>query len=124
MIAGPEHGVIEQEDALLGARGDDHVLGAGRLVQRGDRLAERGRAGRLGVPAPLLQQPPVCVRLEVKQLRDRARLAVAAGEHEPRAVLVLRVEALDPERAQFHDVYYRPRRWRGAARTMTSRPRC
>ena len=33
VIAGPEEGVIEQEDAFLGARGDDHLLGAGALVQ-------------------------------------------------------------------------------------------
>src|SRR5207247_9883613 len=107
VIAGPEEGVIDQEDALLGARGDDHLLGAGPLVQRGDRLPELGRAGRFGVSAPARQQPLVCVRLELKQLRDRARFAVAAGEHEPCAVLVPRVEALDPERAQLHDTYYR-----------------
>src|SRR5262249_60222268 len=106
VIAGPEEGVIDQEDALLGARGDDHLLGAGPLVQRGDRRPNTLRAGRLGVSAPARQQPLMCVRLKLKQLRDRARLAVAAGEHEPGAVLVARVEALDPERADVHGVYY------------------
>jgi hypothetical protein len=42
------------------------------------------------------------VWLEFEQFGDRPRLAVAAGEHEPGAVFVLRVEALNPERTQFH----------------------
>ena len=42
-------------------------------------------------------------RLELEQLRYRPRLTVAAREHEPGAVFVLSVEALNPERAQFHD---------------------
>src|SRR5580704_18471630 len=49
------------------------------------------------------------VRLKLKQLTDRARLAVAARKHEPRAVLVPCVETLNTERTQFHDVQYRAR---------------
>jgi hypothetical protein len=49
------------------------------------------------------------VRLKLKQFTDRARLAVAARKHEPRAVLIPCVETLNPERTQFHDVQYRAR---------------
>ena len=94
---------VKQEDALLGARGDDHLLRPGPLVQQGDRPAKLGAARRLGVPAPAFQQPLVGVWLELEQFRYRPRLTVAAREHEPGAVFVLSVEALNPERAQFHD---------------------
>src|SRR5262249_21376931 len=44
--------------------------------------------------------------LELEQFADLARLAVAARQHVPRAVLIPRVEALDPERAQVHGAQY------------------
>ena len=107
VIAGLQQGVVEEEDALLGARGDDHLAGAGPLVERGYRLAEPGVTQRLGVPAPGFQQPLVRAGLEFQQVTHRARLAVAARQHVPRAVLIPCVEALDPERAQFHGAQYR-----------------
>src|SRR5262249_4543074 len=85
----------------------DDLIGAGPLVQRGDRLAEPGIAQRLGVPAPGSEQPLVPAGLEFQQVTHRARLAVAARQHVPGAVLIPRVEALDPERAQVHGAQYR-----------------
>src|SRR5581483_9280705 len=106
MITGLQQRVVEQEDAFLRARGGHHLLGTGPLVERGDSLAELGAARRLRVPAPGLEQLLRRAGLELEQRADRARLAVAARQHVPRAVLIPCVEALDPERAQLHDVKY------------------
>ena len=72
VVAGVKQRVVEQEDPLLGAGDDDHLVRVDALVHRGDRLAELRRAGRLGVATPRLKQPRVGVGLELEQVRDRA----------------------------------------------------
>jgi hypothetical protein len=44
VIAGFQEGVMHEQDALLGARSYDHVVGTGALVQTRDRLAQLRRA--------------------------------------------------------------------------------
>src|SRR5262249_7885139 len=104
VVAGGEQRVVEQEDALLGARGDDHVLGRYPGVDRGDRLAQLERPLGLRVAAPGGVEALLRVGLELEQLADRARLAVAAGQHVAGGELVARVEPLDPERLELHQL--------------------
>src|SRR5882672_823256 len=69
-------------------------------------------------------QPPVRVGLKLEQRTDRARLAVAARQHEPRAVLIPCVETLNTERAQFHVVQYRARMSGRTPSASISEPCC
>jgi hypothetical protein len=102
MVARPHRRVVEHEDALLCARDDEHLIGAAAVVAPGDRLAQVWRPGRLGVAAPVCEQPVLRVRLQGEQIPDRPRLAVAAREREPRRELVLRVVPLDAKEPQVH----------------------
>ena len=88
--------MVGREDALLGG-GDDDVVRLDGLVERGDRRAELGRARRLGVAEPLLEEPLRRVGLEREQIRDRDGFGIARGEHERGRELVPSVVLLDPE---------------------------
>ena len=140
VVAGLQERVVGEEDALLGGGDDNDIVGAGRLVDRGDRGAQLGRARRLRVAEPLGEKPLGRVRLEGEEVGDGDRLGVARGEHVRRRELVHGVVLLDPERRDLHGAMHgvvplrddraRPRRPRrrarpraGAARAAARRPR-
>ena len=97
VVARRQQGVVTGEDSLLGRCQCEDVVGAGVLVPAGDRGAQLGRAGHLGVAEPQAVEP-----LERQQVLDGQRLAIAAREHQLRSKLPALEEALDRERIDLH----------------------
>ena len=106
VIAGLQQGMVGREDAFLGGRDDDHVLGAEALVDRRDRAAQLGCPGRLGVPEPQSEEPCFRIGFEREQVGESDGFGVARGEHVRGGELVQRVVLLDAKRRQSHDTRY------------------
>ena len=102
VIAAVEQRVRGDEDALLGRRQREHLVGLDALVASCDRTAKLARAGHLGIPQPQAEQTGLGVGLERQQVGHGARLAVAAREHQLGTELPLLVEALDRKRRDPH----------------------
>ena len=69
VVARPEEGGLDGEDALLGGGERDDRAGLRRRVEGCDRLAQLRRARNLGVSEPERREPLAGVGLEQQQLR-------------------------------------------------------
>ena len=99
--------MVGDEDALLGRRQRENVLGCRALVTGGNRHAQLLRAGHFGVAEAHREQPLLSLWLQRQQLGDGLGLAVAAGQHQLGAKLPALVVALDRERPDLHGLMLR-----------------
>ncbi len=78
MIVWRKQRVIQNKDAFLGRGRDEDVFRFDSPIHSRDDFPQRGRSGRFGVTAPVLQETFVGTRLEVEKFLDGAGLRVGA----------------------------------------------
>ena len=102
VVAGGEEGVHEEEDPLLWHH-LEHLVGIEAPVAVGNRPAEQGMAGALGVAQPeIIPQRPGFVVGHRQQLAEPERLAVRARQQETSGELVASEVALESEGFDLH----------------------
>lgn len=92
----------EEEDRLLGAGMDQHLVGLDGAVEAADLAPERRAALALGVAEPLLLEGVVSAGLQGQEVGDGHRLAVGAAEEVVDVELVLGEVSLQFEGRDLH----------------------